>query len=64
VVTTDAYRNRGLARAVVLSAAAAARDAGADLVFLRADAADWPRRLYERLGFAVAGRHHVFRLTG
>lgn len=64
VVTLDAHRNRGLARAVVLGAAAAAREAGADLVFLRADAADWPRRFYERLGFAVAGRHHVFRLTG
>jgi GNAT superfamily N-acetyltransferase len=64
VVTLEEFRNRGLASAVVLAAARAARDAGADLVFLRADAADWPRHLYQRLGFAVAGRHYVFRLTG
>jgi GNAT superfamily N-acetyltransferase len=63
VVTLAEHRNRGLARAVVLAAAHRARRHGADLVFLRADAADWPRRLYERLGFAVAGRHCVFRLT-
>jgi ribosomal protein S18 acetylase RimI-like enzyme len=63
VVTLEQYRNRGLARAVVLDAATRARADGADLVFLRADAADWPRRFYERLGFAVAGRHYVFRLT-
>jgi ribosomal protein S18 acetylase RimI-like enzyme len=64
VVTLAEHRNRGLARAVVLAAAERARNEGADLVFLRADAADWPRRLYERLGFAIAGRHYVFRLTG
>jgi ribosomal protein S18 acetylase RimI-like enzyme len=58
------HRNRGLARAVVLTAAERARNEGADLVFLRADAADWPQRFYERLGFAVAGRPDVFRLTG
>lgn len=63
VVTLAEYRSRGLARAVVLEAATRARADGADLVFLRADAADWPRRFYERLGFAVAGRHYVFRLT-
>jgi GNAT superfamily N-acetyltransferase len=64
VVTLEEYRNRGLARAVVLAAAQTARDGGADLVFLRADAADWPHELYERLGFVTIGRHYVFRLVG
>ena len=64
VVTLAEHRNRGLAKAVVLSAARTALDGGADLVFLRADASDWPRLLYERLGFETAGRHYVFRLTG
>ena len=64
VVTLEEHRNRGLARAVVLSAAQTAHEGGADLVFLRADAADWPRKLYERLGFATIGQHYVFRLVG
>jgi GNAT superfamily N-acetyltransferase len=64
VVTLDEHRNKGLARAVVLAAADEGRAGGADLVFLRADAGDWPRRLYERLGFVTITRHYVFRLVG
>jgi GNAT superfamily N-acetyltransferase len=55
VATLPEYRNRGYARALVLSAVARARDEGADLVFLQADAEDWPRDLYARLGFVDIG---------
>jgi ribosomal protein S18 acetylase RimI-like enzyme len=56
VLTLPEYRGKGLASAVVLAAAAAARGAAAELVFLVADAEDWPQRLYERLGFDELGR--------
>ncbi len=51
VSTLEEHRGRGLASAVVLAAAAAARDRGCDLVFLIAEDADWPKELYGRLGF-------------
>jgi len=60
VATLPEHRGRGLARAVVLAAAAEARRAGADLVFLVADAADWPQELYTRLGFDTIGCELVF----
>jgi N-acetylglutamate synthase-like GNAT family acetyltransferase len=59
VATVPAHRGRGLARAVVLHGAAEARRAGAALVFLVADEADWPQELYERLGFDTIGVEHV-----
>jgi GNAT superfamily N-acetyltransferase len=64
VATLPEHRGRGLARAVVLAAAAEARRAGAELVFLVADADDWPRGLYERLGFDPIGCEHVFGRSG
>lgn len=60
VATYPAYRGRGLARALVLTAAAAARQAGADVVFLQADADDWPQEMYARLGFGSVGTIHEF----
>jgi GNAT superfamily N-acetyltransferase len=60
VVTLAEHRNRGLARAVVLRALAAARAAGHGLVFLQAEEDDWPKELYARLGFDPVGRTHVF----
>lgn len=61
VATLVAFRNRGLARANVLAALAAAqRDH--DLVFLVADEDDWPKTLYEKLGFVRVGRWHHFIL--
>jgi ribosomal protein S18 acetylase RimI-like enzyme len=59
VVTLADYRNRGLARALVLHAAES-QAAGNDLTFLVADADDWPQRLYERLGFETVGRYARF----
>ena len=51
VATLEAYRGRGLARAVVSHAIAEARAAGADPVMIVADLDDWPWQLYEKLGF-------------
>jgi ribosomal protein S18 acetylase RimI-like enzyme len=62
VGTLEAYRGRGYASAVVLHAADLARRAGADFVFLVADAQDWPQHLYRRLGFEPIG--HYVKLIG
>ncbi len=59
VDTLEAYRNRGVARAFLAAAITAARDA-ADLVFLIADAADWPQGLYGKLGFDPVGTYRQF----
>lgn len=56
VDTLEEFRGRGVARAVVLRATGAARDAGARHVFIVADDDDWPKKLYERLGFDRIGR--------
>jgi len=64
VATLPPFRGRGLARAVVLHAVAEARRAGSDLVFLVADADDWPSELYGRLGFEPIGLEHVFGRAG
>jgi ribosomal protein S18 acetylase RimI-like enzyme len=63
VTTLPGHRNRGLAGAVVLRALSASREAGADLTFLVAEAADWPRHLYARLGFEEIGGYGSFTLT-
>jgi N-acetylglutamate synthase-like GNAT family acetyltransferase len=60
VVTAPEHRRRGHAGAVVLAALAAARAAGAEFVFLVADAHDWPKDWYARLGFEPVG--HYLRL--
>jgi ribosomal protein S18 acetylase RimI-like enzyme len=64
VATKEEHRGKGYASAVVLRAAAEARASGADLVFLVADADDWPKELYRRLGFDTVGRLTKFFLTG
>jgi ribosomal protein S18 acetylase RimI-like enzyme len=53
VETLEAYRRRGLSRAVVSAALEAARPY--DFVFLVADANDWPQHFYRRLGFEPVG---------
>jgi ribosomal protein S18 acetylase RimI-like enzyme len=60
VNTLEERRGRGVARAVVLGAAEFARASGADLVFLDADADDWPRLFYGRLGFDPVGESWEF----
>lgn len=56
VATLEEWRGRGFARAVVLAAVDAARAAGADCTALYADADDWPKELYRKLGFDEVGR--------
>jgi GNAT superfamily N-acetyltransferase len=58
VMTAEAYRRRGYSGAVLATALHQA--AGCELVFLLAEADDWPRTWYARLGFTVIGRSHVF----
>lgn len=53
VETLEAYRRRGLSRAVVSAALEAARTYA--FVFLVADAGDWPQEFYRRLGFDQVG---------
>ena len=55
VGTLPEHRGRGHATAVVLAAIAAAREGGAEFVFLVADKEDWPKELYRRLGFDELG---------
>ncbi|HEU4480945.1 MAG TPA: GNAT family N-acetyltransferase, partial [Actinomycetota bacterium] len=55
VCTFDRFRNRGVARAVVLRALRESASEGNDLHFLIADDDDWPKRLYEKLGFRGIG---------
>ncbi len=61
VYTAPTHRSRGYAQALVAHAAREARAGGAEVVFLVADAEDWPRQLYSRLGFADAGLLPRFR---
>ncbi len=57
VATAPAHRNRGLSRAVLGHAIAAAREDGATFVFLVAADDDWPKELYRKLGFDEVGRY-------
>lgn len=65
VLTFPALRGRGLAGALVAGAAAAAREGGAELVFLTAEESnDTALRLYRRLGFEPAGQVYSFSRRG
>jgi hypothetical protein len=61
VMTADTHLRRGYADVVLATALRQAADC--DLVFLLADAADWPRTWYARRGFTEVGRCHVFTRT-
>jgi len=63
VATLPAHRGHGYASAVVLRAVEVALASGHDLVFLEADARDWPKDLYARLGFEEVGRTWSFLRT-
>lgn len=63
VATTPEHRGRGYATAVVLRAVEEALGTGHDFVFLVADAEDWPKELYVRLGFAPLGHTWTFLKT-
>jgi GNAT superfamily N-acetyltransferase len=56
VYTVPEARGRGHARALITRAVELARDGGHKLIFITADDQDWPKLLYERLGFRPVGR--------
>jgi GNAT superfamily N-acetyltransferase len=60
VVTMPDYRRRGIASATVIAAVAASLQTGDEHVFLLAERAGDPQRLYERLGFQVAALTESF----
>ena len=62
VATLSAARGGGLARAVCSMALDAAE--GAELTFLVADAEDWPRELYAKLGFDPVGTSWAITRVG
>jgi ribosomal protein S18 acetylase RimI-like enzyme len=55
VLTLSRFRNRGLARALVLQALESSRAGRNDLTFLLANRDDWPKELYRKLGFDEVG---------
>jgi N-acetylglutamate synthase-like GNAT family acetyltransferase len=61
VMTADGHTRHGYADTVLATALHQA--AGCGLVFLLADAGDWPRTWYARRGFTPIGRSHVFTRT-
>ncbi len=63
VGTLRAQRRRGFGRAVVAAALEAARREGCDPIFIPADAEDWPRGMYERMGFEPLGTQVTLTLT-
>ena len=63
VATLPAHQNQGHARAVVGAAIAASRAAGHDLTVVVADADDWPKKLYARLGFDDLTLVHRWRIA-
>jgi GNAT superfamily N-acetyltransferase len=60
VGTMEPHRGHGLGRAVVVAATGAALARGHELVFIIADDDDWPKRLYERIGYEVVGATWAF----
>lgn len=56
VYTIPEARGRGLARALIEHAIAVARAERHDVIFIIADADDWPKELYARIGFRAIGR--------
>ncbi len=55
VYTVPEARGRGFARALIGRAVELARVGGDELIFIVADDNDWPKVLYERLGFRPVG---------
>jgi len=61
VMTEEEFRGRGLGKAVVAGALAASQ-AVHDFTFIVAEAQDWPKELYRKLGFEPAGSMYRFLL--
>jgi ribosomal protein S18 acetylase RimI-like enzyme len=62
VATLRAYRGRGHAKALVTRAVEEAVAGDHEFIFLVADGDDWPKKLYNRLGFEKVGSRFAFLL--
>jgi predicted GNAT family acetyltransferase len=62
VGTLPEHRGAGHASAVVMKALEEARAMGHEFIFLVADARDWPKEMYRRLGFDGVGEKYSFLL--
>ena len=60
VATMPAYRGRGHAKALVTRAVGEAVADNHEFIFLVADGDDWPKKLYNRLGFEEVGSRFAF----
>jgi ribosomal protein S18 acetylase RimI-like enzyme len=63
VGTLPDHRGRGHASAVVMRALEEARAMGHEFIFLSADARNWPKELYRRLGFDGVGERYAYLRT-
>jgi len=63
VGTLPDHRGQGHASAVVMRALEEARAMGHEFVFLSADARNWPKELYRRLGFDSVGERYAYLLS-
>jgi hypothetical protein len=62
VICLAEHRGRGYGRAVVATATLAGLAGAPELLVIAADADDWPKELYGRLGYVpVGGKHVVIR---
>ncbi|MFN8161755.1 MAG: GNAT family N-acetyltransferase [Solirubrobacterales bacterium] len=61
VGTLPRARERGLGRAITLAAARASAADGNEITYLGARADDWPRLMYEKLGFELIAEEVTFR---
>ena len=64
VATLPAYRGRGHAKALVTRAVEEAVAGSHELIFLVADGDEWPKKLYNRLGFEEVGSRFAFLKRG
>jgi predicted GNAT family acetyltransferase len=64
VATLPAYRGRGHAKALVTRAVEEAVAGNHEFIFLVAEGDDWPKKLYNRLGFAEVGSRFAFLKRG
>jgi ribosomal protein S18 acetylase RimI-like enzyme len=64
VATLPAYRGRGHAKALVRRAVEEAVAGNHEFIFLVADGDEWPKKLYNRLGFEEVGSRFAFLKRG
>lgn len=64
VATLPAYRGRGHAKALVTRAVEEAVAGNHEFIFLVAEGDDWPKKLYNRLGFEEVGSRFAFLKRG